>query len=95
METCEIRYTTSARKFLRDRMTRFEEQFRSELTEFMEGGEGDDLLFHSMEFEGCFFVGAWCDEGWLLVDTAHEEESEIRSGPHRGEKMIIPRPDSK
>jgi hypothetical protein len=89
-----MRYTTLARAALGANLAEFEEQFRGELAEVMEECEPEDLLFHSMEFEGRSFIGIWREEGWVLVDSAHEEESEIESGPRKGEKIIMPRPDS-
>jgi hypothetical protein len=94
VEPYEIRYTTLARAALGDHLLRFEAQFRDELAELLEDGEVTDLLFHSTEFDDRLFVGTWREQGWLLVDSAHEEESEIRSGPREGEKIILPRPDS-
>ena len=95
MKPYEIRYTRLARSLLGECVHAFEEQFRGELEDEMgEEGEAEDLLFHSMEFERQLFVGVWRDEGWLLIDTATEEESEIQSGPNKGQKLILPRPDS-
>lgn len=94
MEAYEIRYTELARAFLCDRLPLFEARFREELAEFMQECEADDLLLHSMEFEGRLFIGTWREEGWLLIDSAYEEESEVQSGPRKKERIIIPRPDS-
>jgi hypothetical protein len=81
--------------FLPDSVAAFEARFRGELSELMgEEGEAADLLFHSMEFEGRLYVGTWRDEGWLLVDSASEEESEIRAGPFKGQRIILPQPDT-
>jgi len=91
----EIRYTKLARTFLGEHVAAFEEQFQGELLELMgEEGEPADLLFHSMEFADRLFIGTWQDQGWVLVDTGSEEESEIRTGPLKGQKMIVPRPDT-
>jgi hypothetical protein len=90
----EIRYTNLARTFLAAGLSIFEEQFRDELAEFIEEGEADDLLFHSMEFDGRLFVGVWRDEGWLLIHSAHEETSDMQSGLHTGNEIIVPVPDS-
>jgi hypothetical protein len=95
VEPYEIRYTQLARAFLANRVKVFEEQFRDELVhELGEDGEVADLIVHSIEFDDRILVGAWCDEGWILIDTATEEEKEIDWGPHKGQKIIIPRPDS-
>jgi hypothetical protein len=90
----EIRYTKLARIFLGERPGAFEEQLRGELSELMEESEMVDLLFHSMEFDGRLFVATCQDEGCLLIDSASEEESEIRSGPFKGQKIILPQPDT-
>jgi hypothetical protein len=93
VESYEIRYTTLARALLGTRLQAFEEQFRIEITDLMgEDSKMADLLFHSMEFADCLFVGSWRDEGWLLIDSAVEEESVVQSGPQKGQKIIVPRP---
>ena len=94
MASYEIRYTILARTFLEARLGAFEERARGELAELMEEGEMADLLFHSMEFDGRLSVAIWDDEGWLLIDSASEEESEIPAGPRKGQKIILPRPDT-
>ena len=94
MAPYEIRYTILARIFLGACLGAFEERARGELAELMEEGEMADLLFHSMEFDGRLFVATWDDEGWLLIDSASEEESEIPAGPRKGQKIILPRPDT-
>jgi hypothetical protein len=95
VEPYEIRYTTLARTFLGECFGAFEERARGELAELM-GAQGEmaDLLFHSLEFDGRLFVATWHDEGWLLIDSASEEESEIPAGPRIGQKIIVPRPDT-
>jgi hypothetical protein len=95
VEPFEIRYTRLARSFLAERVGAFEERFRGELSELMgEEGEMADLLFHSMEFDRRLFVATWDDEGWLLIDSASEAESEIRTGPLKGQKIVVPQPDT-
>jgi hypothetical protein len=95
VEPYALRYTQLARAFLADRVKVFEERFRDELVhELGEEGEVADLILHSIEFDDRVLVGAWCDEGWIVIDTATEEEKEIASGPHKGQKIIIPRPET-
>jgi len=95
VEAYEVHYTDLARAFLATRLSAFEERFRDELADLLEDCEPDDLLFHSMEFDSRLYIGTWRQEGWLLIDSAHEEESEIAAGPRKGEKIIMPRPDSR
>jgi hypothetical protein len=90
----QVRYTNYARKHLGERLTVFEEQFCEELAELLEESEPDDLLFHTVEFDGRLYAGTWHEGRWLMIDSATEVETTITAGPNKGQKIVVPKPDS-